>query len=129
MPISNQTHDVQEEQTCAPYFHLLDENGDPILLADVDSLTLTLYDKATEDIINTRDEQDVLNANNVTAVNNAKGLLVTWSVQPEDLAIQTATAFEEEHIGLFVIVWDSGQKQFQHEVRLKVANIAVYPGA
>src|SRR5262245_61380196 len=95
------------EQTSAKLsFQLLDQNGLGFLPTTV---TLTLYLAGDEDaIINSRDEQNVLNANNVT-IDSSGNLL--WSIQPADLAIVGSdTQPYEIHVALFEWTWGSGQK-------------------
>lgn len=55
-----------------------DENGSAIASARLASLVLTFYSIHTNEIINERDSQNVLNANNVTV--HATSGLVTWNM-------------------------------------------------
>ena len=67
---------------------LQDENALPILLADIDSLTITLCNLADGATINSRLDQNALNANNVVVT--ALGAL-TFNIQPADTAIIDGT--------------------------------------
>ncbi len=90
------------EGTTATYTATLqDENGDAIPSASLSALTLTYYDLASGDIINSRNAQNVLGANNVT-VHATSGLL-TWSIQAEDTVINGSKHAHtvEPHIALF----------------------------
>jgi len=104
---------------------MLDELGDPLELADLDTVTLTLYDLATGRIINGRDGQDVMNANDVS-VHDTSGL-VTWYIKPADNIIvgNIAEGELEVHVALFRWTWTGygpyGQNwENNHEFRLKV---------
>lgn len=97
-----------------------DENGDAVPVASLTAATLTLYDWDTgalgtsphEGIINDRDEQDVLNANNVTITNGS----AVWAVQPEDNIIVTDRRQVERHRAQFVFTWDTGQATYECEI-------------
>ncbi len=117
---SQQTHDCQELQSLTVGFTLRDELRQPIPLADVTSLTLTLYDERSGTVINGRDNQDVLNNHDVTF--HATLGQLRWSVAPNDLAIQDDTVGIEPHVGLFTIRWGSN-KAFAHMVILNVLNL------
>ena len=101
---------------------LQDASGTALPLASIDSLTLTLYDKATGTIINSRNAQDVLNTNQVT-VHATSGLL-TWTALPADMAIVgTPTAgVLETHVALFECVY-STTKGLNHEVEIYVKQL------
>ena len=102
---------------------LTDETGAPVTLASLTTLTLTLYDKATRTILNNRLNQDVKNANNVTV--HATSGLVTWAVQPADMAIVTSK--DEVHAAQFTAKWAAGAKEHSWIVLLPVANLDFYP--
>lgn len=75
---------VYEQTTVEYQFTLKDLAGVVIPAADLVTLTLTLYDVASGSIINSRDGQDVLNANNVTV---SAGGVVVYTMLPADNAI------------------------------------------
>ena len=84
---TSQPFEVDEEETAIYGTTIQDEDGNGIAAASLDALTLTLYLRgAPTTIINSRDGQDVLNANNVTV--SAAGVL-EWTMQPADNEIQT----------------------------------------
>lgn len=116
--------EVNEREHATYTITLKDESGDAIASADVDSLTLTLYNAADGSIINSRTAQDVLNANNVTF--HATTGLLTWAVQILDNVIvdtTLATGMYERHIALFTVTWDSEAKSKKHEVIIDVRNL------
>lgn len=94
---------------------IVDESNTAISYRLLNSITLTLTDKYTGEVINSRDEQDVLNVNDVTI--SANGELV-WDVQPEDNEI-VGTGKVEDHEALFEWSWDDariGKKKIQIRV-------------
>lgn len=73
------------ERTAGTYTCTIkDGTGTAIPAASLTGLTLTLEDVDTGTIINSRSAQSVLNENNVTV--DSDGLL-TWQIQPADMAI------------------------------------------
>lgn len=101
----------------------------PMLRSDIDSITLTLYDKESGKIINGRNEQNVLNTNNVTiAESNGK---LRWYIQSVDNEIMGnvdqfgneheswETDWYELHIAKFELAFDTDKKKV-HEVELLV---------
>lgn len=99
-----------------------DEDGNGIDAADLTTLTLTLYnlDDAAKTIINNRDDQDVLNTNNVTVSN--VGALV-WSVQALDTIIVGSKA-TELHRAVFEFTYNSGAKNGKHIIDMTIINLA-----
>lgn len=114
---SNQSHEVQDGQSYTVWFTLLDEDDVAVASSRLDSATLTLLDQKSQRVINGRQNQSVLNANQVT-IDPANGL-VTWASLPADNALQRQTA-REWHIATFTFVWDSGTKSYAHQVFLHV---------
>jgi len=77
-------------------------------------LRLTLYDEKTGTIINGRDHQSVLNANDVT-YDPATGR-VTWEIRTADNALVDSTRPSETHIAQFVATYNAAparQKPWQ----------------
>ena len=90
---------VVNEGSIAKYScSLEDENAASVGSGVIDSLTLTLVNKADGSIINSRSDQDVLNTNNVTV--SAGGALV-YLLQPADTAIIDTDLSTETHVGTF----------------------------
>lgn len=111
------------ERTTARYTAVLtDEAGDPISAADLTTLTLTLYDQRSRTVINSRQAQNILNANQVTI--DAEGQLV-WTMQPADNALigTPRPGTTERHIALFEWTWDAGSKAGRHELLIEVQQI------
>ena len=67
---------------------LQDEDGVSILLADIDSLTITLCNLADGTEINSRTDQNALNANNVVVTT---GGTLTFNIQAADTIIVDGT--------------------------------------
>ena len=113
-----------EENSTAKYTALLkDESESAISLADLTTVTLTLYDKTKDSIINSRDGQNVLNANNV--VIETGGVLI-WTMQPADNAIiadKLRSNAYEKHVALFEFTWNSGNKSGKHELEYEVRQL------
>lgn len=101
---------------------LLDENGAAVALVVMTSLKLWLRDVATEEYINGREAQDVLNANNMTF--HATSGLLTWLVQPADNAILSGDSGieTETHEAIFEAKWSS-TKQKTWKVTITVTNM------
>ena len=66
MPLTLEAFTVNEGKSFFYRATLKDQVGANIELADIVSATLTLYDAETLSVINGRDDQDILNANDVT---------------------------------------------------------------
>ena len=124
MPLTTEQQQVLEETSAVFTATLLSDKTDPdstISSANLSSLTLTLYDKCTGTILNSRENQNVLNANNCTVDVNG---LFTWNIQADDNQIVSTTldAGEyEEHVGLLTWVWSSGQGR--EEILLRVQQL------
>ena len=98
-----------------------DEEGTGIPAASLTTLTLTLYnlDDSSNTIINSRSDQDVLNANNVTV--NSSGNLV-WSVQALDTII-VGDKGVEKHRAVFEWTYSSGTKNGKHIIDMDIRNL------
>jgi len=93
-------------------FDLVDEDDLPVTQAAIEALTLTLYDKLTLAIINTRQDQNVLNTNDVTIDSNGH---VVWSVQALDNPLLDRTREQEQHIAEWRWEYDAGKNgNMQH---------------
>ena len=99
---------------------LLDEDGAAVAGASLTTATLTLYELKTGTILNSRNAQNVLNANNVTI--SAAGV-VAWTMLPADNAIVNDRLDQELHVAVFDFRWDAGVSRAIHEVRFLVNNI------
>ncbi len=118
---------VNEKSSRTITFILKDNTGTPVPLSDLDSLTLTLYDlqnytsgiSPIRGIINARDGQNVLNANDVTV--HATSGLVTWAMQPDDNTIETARRQIERHMAEFRFV--VGTTELDYQLEIEVLNL------
>ena len=106
MALASSTEQVREMTTAVITGTVQDDSGTALPVADIDAMLLTLYDKATGDVINNRLLQDVKNANNVTI--DAAGALV-YTMQPADNVIvgSPAVGEAEGHVAHFVWGWDA----------------------
>ncbi len=110
---------VKQNNTYVITFNLVDEALDPITLPVLGTFVCSQYyynarqtksDKHHLDIINGRDAQDVLNANNVVVTTNGT---VTWTVQAEDTAKLNSKLDEEVHITMFQWHWNGNRNNYE----------------
>lgn len=114
---AKQFNDIFNEGSTGRYTTVLqDDAGTVIPLADIVSLTLTLtqIDKPSVgaeivgEIVNNREDQDVLNANNVT-VHTTSGLL-TFFIQSLDTVLVDSTKLYETHRATFQCTYNTANK-------------------
>ncbi len=115
-----------KEKTGAVYTATLKDADETVIaLANLTTITLTFYDVATGDTINSRTDQDVKNANNVT-IHATSGLL-TWAMQANDNPIVTAATCPvdgyEHHRALFEFTFNGTGSPGKHEADLYVRNL------
>lgn len=122
MGLNSTQRRVQEGTTPIYSARLRDENDDPILLADLSTITLTYYDVASGAILNSREAQNIKNANNVE-INATSGVL-TWQLQPGDTTIYGSVEHGdvEPHIALFEWTLANGRRG-KHELQLDILNL------
>jgi hypothetical protein len=110
------------ERTTAKYTTdpLTDEDGAVIAGSTMTTATLTLYDQKTGAIINSRNQQNVNNANNVTIADTG---IVSWTLMPADNAIVNGRLSQEMHVAVFDFRWDGGTSRSVHEVKILVNNV------
>lgn len=107
---------------------IVDQDGDPVASAAVDSLTLTLYNDADDSIINARNAQDVLGANGGTYhATNGHFKMEFRSADSPIVIAGSARGAKETHTARFTMVWDGGNKRWDGEVRIKVINLNKVP--
>lgn len=99
--------------------------GSPVPAADMDTIRLTLYVRATGATINSRDGQDVLNAG-IGTYHATSGLL-TLALTTTDTQIVSAEARREVHVALVEFTYNGGAGSGKHEVVYTVANLAQVP--
>lgn len=96
---------------------IIDENGDPIPISNINSLTLTVTDVMTGLTINSRSNQNVLNSNNVT-VNNTTGA-VNWSIQVGDTTPASTLTGYREHVAEFTCTYEATKVvKWEHRMRI-----------
>jgi len=105
---------VRELSSGSVYLLLQDDLGVPIGSGSLNTLTLSLYDKRTGTVINSRNNLNALNANNVTVYSSVQGsgttaYTVLWEVQPADNAL-VGTRELEPHRAIFEYTWGSGKR-------------------
>lgn len=103
---------------------ITDPSEAAIPLSKVDTLVLTLVDLDSDTVINSRDNQDVLNANDVTY--NEQGELV-WTIRPADNAIvgDVCAGKAQRHLATFELTWTDGGDSFEKNWSLELGVIAV----
>lgn len=97
---------------------LSDEAGVAIPTASLTTLKATLYVRATGSIINSRDEQDIKNANDGTYSDGA----MTLTLGPLD-SPHTGEAYIEEHVLLLEWTYNAGAKAGKEEILLRVRDV------
>lgn len=95
----------------------------PLPALTLSTLTLTLYAETStgQQVVNGRNIQNVLNANNVTVDSNGN---LTWNIQVGDTTLIESIAFEI-HRAVFAWTWASGAGN--HEVWLNVRRLDRVP--
>lgn len=118
--------EILEDTTPILTAQLKDFDGTDLSLANLDTITLTLFIPKTGQIVNSRDEQDVKNLNNVTI--SATGL-VTWTVQALDTAILISDTdnTREIHRALFEFTRMTTSLRGKKMVDLVIHNLALVP--
>lgn len=99
---------------------LTDEDGAVVAGSILSSATLTLYDQRTGAILNSRNQQNVNQANGVS-ISDAG--VVSWLLVPADNAIVNTKLPQEVHVAVFDFRWDAGTSRAVHEVKILVNNI------
>jgi hypothetical protein len=116
----DETFLVREATTHFYDSQLTNEDGDGIDPADLESLELTLVDVVTGAVINSRDAQDALNANDVTLESDGT---LEWKITPEDNVILNDARAYEEHMAIFRWRYPGSGTEAGHKViRLIVEN-------
>ena len=112
---------VDEGTTPEYQVNLLDFDDVAIPDIDLDTLKLTLYDRTTETIINSRDEQDVLNTNDVTVVDG----VITWQIQPLDTAMHNSDREAEIRVALWEWTYSPSTETLlgKHETVMRLRNL------
>lgn len=96
---------VREGATAVISTTIRDLEGAALGSADLDTLTLTLWDEATQGIINDRDDQDVLNTNGGTL--DADGAF-ELRLDPDDTVVVNDFLRLEWHEAILTWTWQTG---------------------
>lgn len=105
------------EGTTAVYTCILqDSDGNPVPKYSLTSLTITLHDVATGNVLNNRSDQSILDVNNATM--HATSGLLTWTMQPEDNQIINSQIEGglEVHCAEITWVWGNPANTGKHQV-------------
>lgn len=118
---------VNEKNSCKIAGTLLDQDGVAVPLASVSSLTLTLYDRATDGIINSRNAQDIKNANGGTLHATSGAFTLTLSALDNPI-VTTSTAAQaiETHYALIQASW-SGNGYWSGLAQINVRQVHRVP--
>lgn len=116
------------EATTGVYvFELVDEGNVTVDASQINELTLTYYDWADGTIINTRQDQNILNANNVTLI-TPPGLplitTLTWDIQVADTAIVHPGLPWEVHVAVFRWSWAGMARHWGHQMAFGVRRLS-----
>lgn len=118
-------NDIAKKSSAQITAQVQNEAGAGISSANLTALTLTLYVKdSAGSIINSRNKQNVLNANGVTV--DTSGNLV-YQMAPDDNVIINTGKLKEKHIALFEWEWSAGTKKGKHEIEFVVTNMENVP--
>lgn len=101
-------------------FQVTDADGEPLPAAAIETLTVTVYDRAFPSAAPIADHTSILNANGTTIDGAGNGVLdvkAAWLVTIDD------TQEEETRVFLFEWTFASGRK-LAGEILLRVANLA-----
>jgi len=119
--MADEVYEITERSSARYTATLLDEAGAAVPLTSLTALRLWLRTTRSGVTINSRNDQDVLNTNDVTY--HATSGLLTWQLTPADNAI-IGSADVEFHQATFRATWDSGAKAKTWTVDIKVTNLA-----
>lgn len=112
---------IVNEKSTAKYTATLKDEDDVIIpAANIVSLTLTLCEVADGTIINSRDDQDVLNTNNVTV--DSSGILI-YTIQELDNIIVNSALATEVHRATFKMTFNTTGKA-TWDIDISVRNLS-----
>ncbi len=120
------TVEINELNSACVQWDIVDEHGDPVPLGNVASFTVTLYDDLTNTIINSRDDQDILNANGGTYGTLDGHVGFDFSSDDNPILGTWQRGRRESHTALFELRWGP-TGYWSGEVRLLVGNLTRVP--
>jgi hypothetical protein len=111
--------------------YLEQETEEYVPLAALSSLTLTLRDKASGGIVNSRNNQSILNANGGTVSevveNTVTRTKLVLQLTPADHPVVDATRRVESRVALIRWTWNGGARGGGREILYKVTNLMGVP--
>lgn len=117
MAVPALTQDVIEQTTPTVTGSIVDATGAAIGAASLTTLKLTLVSRDNQNkIVNSRDDQNILNANNVTV--DSSGVMI-WSVQVTD------TRGTGVHRAIFEWTYSAGAKTGRYVLDLRLLNTRI----
>ena len=124
------TETLLEGTTGIYSFELVDEAGVGIDSSFLSSLSVTAYDVDSGQVVNSRQDQDILNTNDGSVETDAGPPVtttVTLEIQPEDTVILNENRLVEYRVLSFRWTWDSGQRVGRHAVQFGIENLLHVP--
>lgn len=112
--------DINQNSSAAVDFDILD-GLTPVPAADIYSVTATLYDVNTKQIINGRLNQDVKNNNGGTLTDGH----MFFSYLRADGAIFNDQLDYEDHVLVFSVSWNGGTLGFEYEIVFHVKHLPI----
>lgn len=115
---------IRESTTAIYSAKVTDENGNAIDVSQITAFTLSYYNVDTGAIINSRQDQNALNANNVTVVTAGSPSVttLTWTIQPLDSVLVDARKGKERHEAIFRWTYSGGRKGV-HFIAFDIENL------
>jgi hypothetical protein len=107
-------------------FTLVDCDGAGVPVSMLTTLTLTYYDVISGTIVNARNAQNVLNANDVSVTTAGSPAVTTieWQIQPADTVMVDPELALEYRVAQFRWTWDSGTRHDAYQVQFGIENMA-----
>ena len=118
------TSEIAEGVTARITGTILDDTGTPIPTAALTTLKLTLFDKRSLAILNSRSAVSVLNTAGGTVDSNG---LLTMILSPADNAIVAQSPVSETHVALFTWTYNAGAATGRAQVEFTIANLSLVP--
>jgi hypothetical protein len=111
------THELQERTSATYRATLVDDDGLPLVPAQISDLRLTLWNAGDGTVINGWETVPVGPAATVSP----EGVL-EWAITPDDTPVLDPTVAYERHIARFDFSFGAGRRG-RHEVELRVENL------
>lgn len=119
--VENEMYKITEGSTQIYTVTLVDESGDPIPLAQISSIQLTYKNDLKDTVINTREDQNVLNANDCTY--HATDGTFTWNLQVADTTAVNADLRFDTNLAVITWTWNGGLSQQRHAFYIQTENL------